>query len=98
MDQSATQNGLLAPPPDAYFSEEDLQKWALETNGEPFSDETKEEVIEFFDVTDDNNLTYVAKTLFNYRMLKLYCLVSKDSCNYNSFKLKMRKRKHGRTW
>lgn len=62
MDQSATpENGLLVPPPNAYFAEEDLQKWALETNGEPFSDETKEEVIEFFDVTDDNNLTYVAK-------------------------------------
>lgn len=50
---------LLIPPPDAYLTEEDLQKWAVDTNGEPFSDETKEEMTEFFDITDDGFLTFV---------------------------------------
>ncbi|PPQ86874.1 hypothetical protein CVT25_012593 [Psilocybe cyanescens] len=49
---------LLTPPTDAYFSEEGLQRWARETNGEPFSEETKEEVVESFDVNDDGNLTF----------------------------------------
>jgi len=50
-------NGLLVPDKNAYLSEEGLQKWAKDTNGEPFSEETKEEVVESFDVTDDGNLT-----------------------------------------
>ncbi|KAF8902054.1 hypothetical protein CPB84DRAFT_1961730 [Gymnopilus junonius] len=50
---------LLSPPPDAYLTEEGLQKWALDTNGTPFSEETKEEVIESFDVTDNGELTFM---------------------------------------
>ncbi|KAF4614813.1 hypothetical protein D9613_002959 [Agrocybe pediades] len=50
--------GLLLPEDGAYLSEEGLQKWARETNGEPFSEETKEEVVESFDVTYDGNLTF----------------------------------------
>jgi len=49
---------LLIPPPNAYLSEDDLQRWAVDTNGEPFSEETREEVVESFDVTDDGNLTF----------------------------------------
>jgi hypothetical protein len=52
-------NVLLSPPPNAYLTDEAIEKWALETNGEPFSQETKEEVKEFFDLNDDGNLTYV---------------------------------------
>ncbi|KAJ3499568.1 hypothetical protein NLJ89_g10087 [Agrocybe chaxingu] len=48
---------LLVPPADAYLSAEGLDKWAVDTNGEPFSEETKEEVVESFDVTDDGKLT-----------------------------------------
>jgi len=50
---------LLSPPPNAYLTEEALEKWALETNGEPISQETKEEIMVFFDLNDDGNLTYV---------------------------------------
>ena len=50
---------LLSPPPDAYLTEKALEKWALDTNGEPFSQEMKEEVMDFFDLNDDGNLTYV---------------------------------------
>ncbi|KAF5330806.1 hypothetical protein D9619_005790 [Psilocybe cf. subviscida] len=49
---------LLVPPQNAYLTEEGLQKWAVDTNGEPFSDETKEEMAEFFDNTDDGFLTF----------------------------------------
>ncbi|KDR81516.1 hypothetical protein GALMADRAFT_239512 [Galerina marginata CBS 339.88] len=49
---------LLAPPPNAYLSGDDLQRWAVDTNGEPFSEETREEVVESFDVTEDGNLTF----------------------------------------
>jgi len=49
---------LLVPPPDAYLAEGGLQKWAVDTNGQPFSDETKEEMAEFFDITDDGCLTF----------------------------------------
>jgi hypothetical protein len=61
VERSFGGNALLTPPEGAYLSEEGLQKWALDTNGEPFSEETKEEVVENFDVTDDGNLTYVLK-------------------------------------
>lgn len=48
---------LLAPPPNAYLSPEGLDNWARDTNGAPFSQETKEELVEFLDVTDDGGLT-----------------------------------------
>lgn len=71
VDPSSAQDGLLTPPPGAYLAEEDLQRWALETNGEPFSDETKEEVTEFFDVTDENNLTLVSHPLLNHILINI---------------------------
>jgi hypothetical protein len=52
-------NVLLSPSPNAYLTEKALEKWAMDTNGEPFSQEMKEEVMEFFDLNDDGNLTYV---------------------------------------
>ena len=47
------------PPDDAYLTEEGLDAWARDTNGAPFDEETKEELLEFLDVNDDGNLTYV---------------------------------------
>lgn len=51
---------LLVPPEGAYLSQEGLDAWARDTNGAPFSQETKEELVEFLDVTDDGELTYVS--------------------------------------
>ena len=49
----------MTPPPDAYLSDEGLDEWARDTNGAPFSEETKEELVDFLDCTDDGCLTYV---------------------------------------
>jgi len=48
---------LLEPPEGAFMSPEGLDYWARDTNGAPFSEETKEELREFLDVTDDGALT-----------------------------------------
>jgi hypothetical protein len=50
---------LLNPPPNAILTEEGLDAWARETNGAPFSEETKVELKDFLDVTDDGDLTCV---------------------------------------
>ena len=50
---------LLEPPEGAYLSPEGLDAWARDTNGTPFDDATKEEILEFMDVTDDGGLTSV---------------------------------------
>ncbi|TFK29856.1 hypothetical protein FA15DRAFT_663138 [Coprinopsis marcescibilis] len=50
-------SALLMPPPDAYLSDEGLDEWARDTNGAPFSEETKEELVDFLDCTDDGCLT-----------------------------------------
>ncbi|KXN85463.1 hypothetical protein AN958_11267 [Leucoagaricus sp. SymC.cos] len=49
---------LLTPPPNAYLSAEGLDAWARDTNGAPFTQETKDELVEFLDVTDDGGLTF----------------------------------------
>jgi len=49
---------LLEPPPNAYLTTEALDKWATDTNGSPFSEETKEELKDMLDVNDDGNLTF----------------------------------------
>jgi len=48
---------LLTPPEGAYLSPEGLDTWARDTNGAPFDDATKEELMEFLDVTEDGCLT-----------------------------------------
>ncbi|KAF8447579.1 hypothetical protein L210DRAFT_2804296 [Boletus edulis BED1] len=48
---------LLAPPEGAYLTQEGLDAWACDTNGAPFSQETKDELVEFLDVTHDGSLT-----------------------------------------
>jgi len=47
------------PPQDAYLSAEGLDAWARDTNGAEFSEETKEEVKEYLDVTERGDLTLV---------------------------------------
>ncbi|EPQ58210.1 hypothetical protein GLOTRDRAFT_35936 [Gloeophyllum trabeum ATCC 11539] len=49
---------LMTPPEGAYLSEEGLDAWAKDTNGVPFSEETKEELRQFLDVTDNGDLTF----------------------------------------
>lgn len=65
------------PPPNAYLSADDLDRWARDTNGTPFTDEAKEELKEFLDVNDDGNLTYV---FFRSSFCKLT-----DRCRLNGF-------------
>ncbi|OCH95015.1 hypothetical protein OBBRIDRAFT_746532 [Obba rivulosa] len=54
----AGQISLLVPPEGAYLDAEGLDAWARDTNGQPFDDATKEELLEFMDVTDDGGLTF----------------------------------------
>ncbi|KAL1745607.1 hypothetical protein HDZ31DRAFT_36031 [Schizophyllum fasciatum] len=49
---------LLTPPDGAYLSPAGLDAWAKDTNGAPFPQETKDELIEFLDVTPDGGLTF----------------------------------------
>ncbi|KAF5391266.1 hypothetical protein D9757_001984 [Collybiopsis confluens] len=42
----------------AYLGPAGLDAWALDTNGQPFSEDTKEEILQFMDVTDEGNLTF----------------------------------------
>ena len=58
MDEQTNQRiGLLEPPPNSYLSKEGLYAWAVDTNGHPFNAETKEELVEYMDVTEDGDLT-----------------------------------------
>ncbi|KAL1944557.1 hypothetical protein VTO73DRAFT_2987 [Trametes versicolor] len=55
----AQQRGeLLEPPEGAYLTNEGLDAWARDTNGAPFDEATKEEILEFMDVTEDGGLTF----------------------------------------
>ncbi|KAI0831432.1 hypothetical protein BC628DRAFT_1415933 [Trametes gibbosa] len=49
---------LLEPPEGAFLSAEGLDAWARDTNGAPFDEATKEEILEFMDVTEDGGLTF----------------------------------------
>lgn len=53
-----TRKPLLTPPEGAYLSSEGLDAWAKDTNGAPFPQETKDELIEFLDVTPEGGLTF----------------------------------------
>lgn len=57
-DADSASTVLLVPPPGAYYTAEALDEWAKDTNGAPFSQETKDELVEFLDVTDDGCLTF----------------------------------------
>ncbi|KAJ3786153.1 hypothetical protein GGU10DRAFT_375139 [Lentinula aff. detonsa] len=45
-------------PSNACLDSTGLHAWALDTNGEPFSEDTKEEILQFMDVTDEGDLTF----------------------------------------
>jgi len=47
----------LSIPPNAFLSPEQLDKWAIDTNGSPLPAEQKEHIREFMDVNEDGNLT-----------------------------------------
>ncbi|KAI0748252.1 hypothetical protein C8Q80DRAFT_1170893 [Daedaleopsis nitida] len=51
-------DAFLEPPEGAYLSPEGLDAWARDTNGTPFDDATKEELLMFMDVTEDGGLTF----------------------------------------
>jgi len=55
---------FLIPPSGAYLSAQGLDKWALHTNGELFTAEMKEEMLESLDTTEDGNLTCVIVCYF----------------------------------
>lgn len=50
---------LFTPPPNAFLSPEGLDAWAQDTNGAPFNQETKDELVEFLDINDEGGLTCV---------------------------------------
>jgi hypothetical protein len=54
---------LLSPLPGASWSEASIDKWAIDTNGEPLSPESKEEIMENLEVTTDGRLLQVFPTL-----------------------------------
>lgn len=54
---------LLVPPPGAYLTDVALDQWATDTNGAPFSEDTKEELKDL-DCTNDGHLTCVAQVAF----------------------------------
>ncbi|KAG1756549.1 uncharacterized protein EDB91DRAFT_23109 [Suillus paluster] len=49
---------LLTPPDGAILDTAGLDAWAQDTNGAPFSEETKEELREFLDVNEEGELTF----------------------------------------
>ena len=54
------------PPEGAYLSQEGLDAWARDTNGAPFDEDTKEELLEFMDVTEDGGLTSVIPSFLSF--------------------------------
>lgn len=58
-----------------------LDAWARDTNGAPFSDETKAELIEFLDVTADGGLTWV----IGHYCEVLWVLILNRLCRFKGF-------------
>ncbi|KAF7793190.1 hypothetical protein EIP86_004299 [Pleurotus ostreatoroseus] len=50
--------GLLAPPSGACLTSDGLDEWAKDTNGAPFDEESKEELLMFMDCTEEGGLTF----------------------------------------
>jgi hypothetical protein len=76
---------LLTPPDDAILDAAGLDAWAQDTNGAPFSEETKEELREFLDVTEEGELTCVifhssSLLLSSIPMCSCSNLLNADSC------------------
>ncbi|KAF9052956.1 hypothetical protein BJ165DRAFT_1339454 [Panaeolus papilionaceus] len=70
VENPASGNAFLTPPPDACLTASGLDAWAIATNGEPLTQEAKDE-LEFLDVNDDGHLTFKG-------FLQLYQLQSEN--------------------
>lgn len=89
---------LLKPPPGACLTTEGLDKWATDTNGAPFSAETKEELIEMLDVGDDGRLTWVLPSSCTFTALICDDKASMVSCKYINCRHQTTKKKRGEIW
>ena len=83
------------PPEGAYLSQEGLDAWARDTIGAPFDEATKEELLEFMDVTDDGGLTSVILVSMSRTSAEDVYTVSKGSCRSTNCKRRMMKRRLG---
>ena len=86
---------LLQPPHNGSLSPEGLDAWAKDTNGAPFSQETKDELVEFLDVAEDGSLTWEKDASQKFRAPQLYQPAWKDFYRFISYKLKTTRRKLG---
>ena len=86
---------LLQPPHNASLSPEGLDAWAKDTNGAPFSQETKDELVEFLDVAEDGSLTWEKDASQKFPAPQLYQPAWKDFWRFISYKLKMTRKKLG---
>ncbi|THH33958.1 hypothetical protein EUX98_g226 [Antrodiella citrinella] len=53
-----TKSGVPLIPEGAYLDTEGLDAWAVATNGKAFDEETKNELVDFMDITEEGFLTY----------------------------------------
>ncbi|KAH8107031.1 hypothetical protein BXZ70DRAFT_269763 [Cristinia sonorae] len=58
MPPASKHKGVVVIPEGAHFTEEGLDAWATATNGQPFDEETKAELREMLDITEQGCLTY----------------------------------------
>ncbi|KAG9028767.1 hypothetical protein FRB95_006094 [Tulasnella sp. JGI-2019a] len=65
------ENGLLVPEQGAYLTSTGLDRYAIDTNGQPFTAETKAELQEFLDIDEDGHLTLEG-------FLQIYALQSEN--------------------
>lgn len=97
--QAPGQINILTPPEGAYLTPEGLDAWARDTNGAPFTKETKDELVEFLDVTDDGGLTCVIERVSDMPSAESNFGVDlKDSCRYISCRRRMTRKKLGEIW
>ena len=54
---STSHEGKIALPDGAHLTSQGLDDWAIATNGKAFDNETKEELVDYMDVTEDGHLT-----------------------------------------
>ncbi|CCA72807.1 hypothetical protein PIIN_06743 [Serendipita indica DSM 11827] len=65
--RSTSSGTLLVPPKDAVWTEEALDKWAIDTNGQPLAADAKEDIADNLLVDEQGNLLFEG-------LLQLYAL------------------------